>query len=81
MLAAQAVTDRADAVVDAFVVEEALDRLSPEHRAVVDELYYRGATVTEAAVTLGVPPGTVKSRSYCAIRILRAAFEEMGVER
>ena len=80
-VAAQSVGDRADALVDAYVVEQALDRLSPEHRAVVDELYYRGATVTEAATTLGLRPGTVKSRSYYAIRILRTAFEEMGVER
>lgn len=80
-LAVQSVSDRADAIVDAHVVEEALERLSPQHRAVVDELYYRGATVTEAASTLGLRPGTVKSRSYYAIRILRTAFEEMGVER
>lgn len=80
-VAAQAVGDRADALVDAYVVVQALERLSPEHRAVVDELYYRGATVTEAATTLGLRPGTVKSRSYYAIRILRTAFEEMGVER
>ncbi len=59
----------------------ALARLSPEHRAVIDELYYRGATVTQAAQTLGLRPGTVKSRSYYAIRALRTAFEEMGVER
>jgi len=48
-VAAQAVGDRADELVDAYVVAQALARLSPQHRAVIDELYYRGATVTEAA--------------------------------
>lgn len=80
-MAAQAIDDRADALVDAVVVEQALGRLTPEHRAVVDQLYYRGASVREAAKNLGIRPGTVKSRSYYAIRALRAAFEEMGVER
>lgn len=80
-VAAQAIDDRADALVDAVVVEQALGRLTPEHRAVVDQLYYRGASVREAARNLGIRPGTVKSRSYYAIRALRAAFEEMGVER
>jgi len=79
--ATQSVGDRVNALVEAQVVEEALGRLSAEHRVVVDELYYRGATVSEAATTLGLPPGTVKSRAYYAIRNLRAAFEEMGVER
>jgi RNA polymerase sigma-70 factor (ECF subfamily) len=49
-----------------------LDQLSPDHRAVLVELYYRGRTVTEAAGTLGIPPGTVKSRSFHALRALRA---------
>ncbi len=81
VLAAQPVEDRLDARVDAWMVHQALERLSSEHRAVVDHLYYGGSTVTETAQTLGIPPGTVKSRAYYAVRVLRAAFEEMGMTR
>jgi RNA polymerase sigma-70 factor (ECF subfamily) len=30
-------------------------------------------------VKIGVPPGTVKSRTHYALRALRLALEEMGV--
>lgn len=80
-LATQPVEDDLDARVDAWMVEQALERLSVEHRTVVDHLYYGGATVTETARLLGIPPGTVKSRAYYAVRVLRAAFEEMGMTR
>lgn len=80
-LATQPVEDGVDARVDAWMVQQALERLSAEHRAVVNQLYYGGATVTETARSLGIPPGTVKSRAYYAIRVLRRAFEEMGMTR
>jgi RNA polymerase sigma-70 factor (ECF subfamily) len=70
--------DHADAVVDSMVVLAALDQLSGDHRDVLVELYFRGSTVTEAARVLGIPPGTVKSRSHHAMRALREAF---GVPR
>jgi RNA polymerase sigma-70 factor (ECF subfamily) len=63
--------DHSESVVNTMVVLEALDQVSPEHREVLVELYYRGRSVTEAALELGVPPGTVKSRSYYALRALR----------
>lgn len=65
------ITDHAQAVADAVSVRAALEHLSPDHRAVVEELYFRGRSMEEAAVALGVPPGTVKSRSYYALRALR----------
>ncbi|MBB5959275.1 RNA polymerase sigma-70 factor (ECF subfamily) [Saccharothrix tamanrassetensis] len=66
--------DHADSVVNSVVVLEALDRLSSDHRDVLVEIYFRGRTVTEAAQALGVPPGTVKSRSHYALRALRETF-------
>jgi RNA polymerase sigma-70 factor (ECF subfamily) len=75
--------DHADQVVNTVVVLEALETLSPEHRDVLVELYYRGRSVVEAAAALGVPPGTVKSRSYYALRALRVTMggQAAGVAR
>ncbi|WP_353650020.1 sigma factor-like helix-turn-helix DNA-binding protein [Nakamurella sp. A5-74] len=60
---------------------EALQRLSDEHRQVLVECFWMGRSVSEAAQVLGVPVGTVKSRTYYAMRALRSALTEMGVGR
>ena len=71
--------DRTDAVLDTWIVGEALTRLSPEHRAVLEQCYYQGRTTADAAAVLGIPEGTVKSRAHYALRALRLALQEMGV--
>lgn len=71
--------DRTDELLLSWVVAEAVSTLSPEHRAVLLECYYRGVSVADAAKHLGVPEGTVKSRTHYALRALRLALEEMGV--
>lgn len=63
--------DHAEGVVDSMIVYEAMGELTPEHRAVLVQLYYLGRTVSEASRALGVPEGTVKSRSYHALRAFR----------
>jgi RNA polymerase sigma-70 factor (ECF subfamily) len=63
--------DHAEHVVNSMVVLEALDTLSAEHREVLVEIYYRGRSMVETAQVLGIPPGTVKSRCYYALRALR----------
>ncbi|MGZ4451533.1 MAG: sigma-70 family RNA polymerase sigma factor [Nocardioides sp.] len=72
------VPDGTEAVDDRDVVRQALARLSPEHRAVLRECYYRQRSVEEASAILGIAPGTVKSRTHYAIRALRIALEELG---
>lgn len=71
--------DEFDRALLSWEVAEALGVLSPEHRAVLLETYYRGRSVAEAAKVLGVPEGTVKSRTYYALRALRVALEERGL--
>jgi RNA polymerase sigma-70 factor, ECF subfamily len=60
------------------LVRAALQTLSIEHRQALFECYFRGASIAEAADSLGVPPGTVKSRLHYALRALRHAVDEMG---
>jgi RNA polymerase sigma-70 factor, ECF subfamily len=71
--------DHAEAAVQSWLVADALRQLSPAHRDVIVECFYRGHTVTEAADRLGIPAGTVKSRTYYALRALRLVLEERGV--
>jgi RNA polymerase sigma-70 factor (ECF subfamily) len=63
--------DRPEDVVDSIAILGAIDQLSPEHRKVLVELYWRGSSVAEAAERLSVPPGTVKSRAYYGLQSLR----------
>lgn len=68
-----------DRVLEAWVLGEALQALSPEHREAIVEVHYRGRTVRETAALLELPEGTVKSRVYYGLRSLRLHLEERGV--
>ena len=71
--------DEMDRAVESWTMAEALRRLSEQHREVLVHSYWLGRSVTETAQALGIPAGTVKSRTYYAVRSLRLALEEMGV--
>ena len=73
-----AVADATEQAVDRQLLLAAVRRLSSEHREVLLECYFRGRSVAEAATTLGVPVGTIKSRTHYALHALRAAINEMG---
>jgi RNA polymerase sigma-70 factor (ECF subfamily) len=61
-------------------VASALERLTPEHRQVIRLAHFQGLTLREIAERTGIPLGTIKSRTSYALRGLRLALEEMGVE-
>ena len=60
-------------------VAAALERLTPEHRQMIRMAQFRGLTMREIAEHTGLPLGTVKSRTWYALRSLRLVLEEMGV--
>ena len=63
--------DRCDDVLTSLAVRPVLDRLAKPHREIIIELYFRDRTATQAAATLRLPVGTVKSRLHHALRTLR----------
>jgi RNA polymerase sigma-70 factor, ECF subfamily len=73
------VVDELEALVRAEAVRTALERLSAEHREMLDLAYYRGLSQAEIAARLGLPLGTVKSRTFYALKAFRLACDELGV--
>ncbi|GAA2006701.1 sigma-70 family RNA polymerase sigma factor [Nakamurella flavida] len=71
--------DDTDAVVNRWLVEEALGRISAEHRHVIVQTHLRGRPYDEVAAESGVPTGTMRSRAFYALKALRVAMDEMGV--
>lgn len=72
-------SDDTEQMLVSWVIADALRQLSEEHRQVLVECFYRGGTVADTARRLGIPEGTVKSRTHYALRALRLSLEEMGV--
>ncbi|MBJ7904627.1 sigma-70 family RNA polymerase sigma factor [Streptomyces sp. NPDC004549] len=71
--------DQMERMLSAIVVQDALEALTPAHRDVLEATFFEDRTTKQAAVALGVPQGTVKSRVYYALRSLRTALEERGL--
>jgi RNA polymerase sigma-70 factor, ECF subfamily len=73
-----AAEDPVDRVMVAWQVEEALRRISDDHRVAIIETYYRGRPHAEVAADLRIPEGTLRSRIFYGLKALRLALEEMG---
>jgi RNA polymerase sigma-70 factor (ECF subfamily) len=71
--------DHVDAVVTGWVVTEALDVLPAAQRQVIELAYYRQLSQSEIAEHLGIPLGTVKTRTYAAMKALRSTLVDKGV--
>jgi RNA polymerase sigma-70 factor, ECF subfamily len=65
-----------DQVLDRQLVCDALQHLSPAHRAMLVETFYRGRTLTAVARKLGIPDGTARSRLHYALHALRRQLHE-----
>ncbi|MFE6331984.1 sigma-70 family RNA polymerase sigma factor [Streptomyces sp. NPDC057798] len=72
------VPDPTDRLLRGRLVLDALSALPEQQRQVIGLLYYGRFNAAQAAEHLGIPLGTVKSRSYYALRALRRALEARG---
>ena len=76
---APAAPDPTERLLRSWVVEEALHRISEEHRTAIVQTHLRERPYTEVAAELGIPIGTVRSRVFYGLKALRVAMDEMGV--
>jgi RNA polymerase sigma factor (sigma-70 family) len=60
-------------------VRAALARLPDPHREVIELAYFAGYTQSELAARLALPIGTVKSRTFAAMRALRDTLAAAGM--
>jgi len=62
-------------------LRDCLRRLSPEHREVIDLVYYHDKSIEEVARIVGAPEGTVKTRMFHARKRLAELAKAAGVDR
>jgi RNA polymerase sigma-70 factor (ECF subfamily) len=63
-------------VLDRQLVCHALQHLSPAHRTVLVETFYRGGSTATVAQRLGIPDGTARSRLHYALGALRRQLQD-----
>jgi RNA polymerase sigma-70 factor (ECF subfamily) len=73
---AEDVVDQAYLVVRRKEVREALTMLPPDQRTVLEKAYFEGHTQARIAEELGIPIGTVKTRTLAAMQKLRRALSQ-----
>jgi RNA polymerase sigma-70 factor, ECF subfamily len=63
------------------VIRKCLEKLSAEHREIVDLVYYHDNSVEEVAAIVGIPENTVKTRMFYARKKLADLLKAEGIER
>jgi RNA polymerase sigma-70 factor (ECF subfamily) len=61
------------------MLRKCLGALSPEHRTIIDLVYYHEKSVQEVAAIVGVPCATVKTRMFYARKKLTALLAAQGL--
>jgi RNA polymerase sigma-70 factor (ECF subfamily) len=71
--------DQIERLVTRLGVRDALDSLSEAHRQVLELSYRDQLKQTEIAERLGIPLGTVKTRSHHALRLLKSELQRRDI--
>jgi RNA polymerase sigma-70 factor (ECF subfamily) len=63
------------------ILRQCMTSLSPEHREIIDLVYYHEKSVEEVAEIVGIPEATVKTRMFYARKKLAELLKAQGIER
>ncbi|WP_395360463.1 sigma-70 family RNA polymerase sigma factor [Streptomyces sp. YH02] len=72
-------SDSTTSTINSHVLVQALGELNEQQQTVIRLVYLLECSVNQVAEHLGIPPGTVKSRTFYAVRALRKALEKQGI--
>jgi RNA polymerase sigma-70 factor (ECF subfamily) len=73
----QGVVEEVRRTEESLVLRDALLRLKPEQREVIEMTYFKGLSQSQAAEVLGAPLGTVKARIRRGITRLRTIVSDL----
>ncbi len=63
------------------ILQKCLAALSPEHREIIDLVYYHEKSVEEVAEIVDIPGNTVKTRMFYARKRLAELLKAAGIDR
>jgi RNA polymerase sigma-70 factor (ECF subfamily) len=63
------------------ILRRCLDELSPEHRGIIDLVYYHEMSIAEVGEVLKVPENTAKTRLFYARKRLSQLLKQAGIDR
>jgi len=84
MNVADPTADADEAMIDherGTILRRCLEALSPDHREIIDLVYYQEKTVRQIADLLAIPENTVKTRMFYARKRLAALVEAASADR
>jgi RNA polymerase sigma-70 factor (ECF subfamily) len=70
------IADGSKRVAEREALDDALRRIDPEWRAIVVQHFFLGMPLTEIAVAMGIPVGTVKSRLHRSLQAMRVTLTD-----
>ncbi len=62
-------------------IRNCLQKLSADHREIIDLVYYHEKSVEEVAEVVGIPSGTVKTRMFYARKRMAELLKEAGIDQ
>ncbi len=65
----------------ALALRKCIEKLSTEHREIIDLVYYHDKSIKEVAEIVGIPENTVKTRMFHARKNLSQAMKRAGIDR
>lgn len=70
-----AMPEPTDQILSSYLVRDALRRLPDRHRLALEAVYLNDQTTEQAARALNLPVGTIKSRVFYGLRMLRSILD------